>query len=246
MVDQAESDSTQLVSCRPLDRAVASFQFLQNMAPIVTSWSSLDYESGQQQRKQQQGTIYPFRLRQNSVSVTPPSNHSSLKSYGSVSSFESDPFASLSNPPAKPPRAYPSPGRHPPFGKFHPQGQSANRSKSHSDLVGHLLFFKPELLIVNWCNTREEKEIRQRKDKQGNSKLTDVSGLSGWGQVVLVQQVQPNNIKIEKRERLLLSYFVFPFFFPVFAGCVLKNSPLRGGTDRREILSMKPTGNGVY
>jgi hypothetical protein len=84
------------------------------MAPIVTSWSSLDYENGQQQRfnklKQQQQSssqqqqhqsslsVYqPFRLRQNSVSVTPPSINSSLKSYGSVSSFESsaDPFASL-------------------------------------------------------------------------------------------------------------------------------------------------------
>ena len=111
------------------------------MAPIVTSWSSLDYESGQQQRNNKQA-VYPFRQRQNSVSVTPPSNNSSLKSYGSVSSFESDPFASLSaNAPAKPPRAYPSPsghhrgGVHPPLGKFHPQGQSANRSKSHSDLV---------------------------------------------------------------------------------------------------------------
>lgn len=102
------------------------------MAPIVTSWSSLDYENGQQQRsnklKQQQQpssqqsslSVYqPFRLRQNSVSVTPPSISSSLKSYGSVSSFESaDPFASLlasavngsnnnsGNPgPTKPPRA---------------------------------------------------------------------------------------------------------------------------------------------
>jgi hypothetical protein len=103
------------------------------MAPIVTSWSSLDYENGQQQRsnklKQQQQqsslSVYQptFRLRQNSVSVTPPSINSSLKSYGSVSSFESaDPFASLlastisasnscqanggNNPgPTKPPRA---------------------------------------------------------------------------------------------------------------------------------------------
>ncbi|XP_057370624.1 TNF receptor-associated factor 4-like isoform X2 [Daphnia carinata] len=139
------------------------------MAPIVTSWSSLDYENGQQQRtnkmKQQQSSLsvyQPFRLRQNSVSVTPPSMNSSLKSYGSVSSFESsDPFASLltnvggANPgPTKPPRAlHPSPGRgtgnrhHPPplsigghdHSNFHhlrhPQGQIVtNRSKSHSDL----------------------------------------------------------------------------------------------------------------
>ncbi|XP_046635996.1 TNF receptor-associated factor 4-like isoform X1 [Daphnia pulicaria] len=117
------------------------------MAPIVTSWSSLDYENGQQQRsnklKQQQQqqqqsvqqqqqsslSVYqPFRLRQNSVSVTPPSISSSLKSYGSVSSFESaDPFASLlastingnnnnsgGNPgPTKPPRAlYPPTSSH--------------------------------------------------------------------------------------------------------------------------------------
>lgn len=143
------------------------------MAPIVTSWSSLDYENGQQQRfnklKQQSSSqqqqqqqqqhqsslsVYqPFRLRQNSVSVTPPSINSSLKSYGSVSSFESsaaDPFASLlastiaannstgagggsgNNPgPTKPPRAM-----YPPLSATCSSSSTSSASSSGRVVVG--------------------------------------------------------------------------------------------------------------
>lgn len=122
------------------------------MAPTVTSWSSLDYETAGSPSQQQQTAVYPFRLRQNSVSLTPPSNNS-LKSYGSISSFESDPYASLlSTGPAKPPRAFPAassnrPALGPagPFGRFHPQAQNyqTNRSKSHSDLVSYRVTRRP-------------------------------------------------------------------------------------------------------
>lgn len=172
------------------------------MAPIVTSWSSLDYENGQQQRsnkmKQHQSSqpslsVYqPFRLRQSSVSVTPPSMNSSLKSYGSVSSFESaDPFASLlpivggANPgPTKPPRAlHPSPGRgtgnrhHPPplsigghdHPKFHhlrhPQGQIVNnRSKSHSDLVNAAMYLLKHKYASGRVSFFSGKQIKVRRE----------------------------------------------------------------------------------
>ena len=94
------------------------------MAPIVTS---IEYQH-------EQSGVYSLNARHNSL--TPTTN--SLKSYGSVSSFEylqSDPFVSLlTHPPAKPPRTY-----YPlPVSKFrsnvrHPP--NPNRSKSHSDLV---------------------------------------------------------------------------------------------------------------
>ena len=96
------------------------------MAPVA-SWSLVDY----QQHPPIRQTMQSYgRLRQ------PPGSNpsSSLKSYGSVSSFESDPYASLmsvqQHPPNKPPRAQPS---QPPSTRFN--SAAANRSKSHSDLV---------------------------------------------------------------------------------------------------------------
>ena len=122
------------------------------MAPVA-SWNLLESQNHQQQpfnrtaaSKQQQMVL----IDNNNGSL-----HSSLKSYGSVSSFESssaaDPYASLMllsnniNPPNKPPRAagnYQSRfaynnGNHVIGfrGTSAANSAAANRSKSHSDLV---------------------------------------------------------------------------------------------------------------
>lgn len=115
------------------------------MAPIVPSWSSLDYETATQRQPGHPVSILRFR---------PAHPTATLKSYGSVSSFESDPYGSLlmgssggsssgGHPPAKPPRAYPTnmrpsgPFRSPSGGRqqINPSSYATLRSKSHSDLV---------------------------------------------------------------------------------------------------------------
>lgn len=120
------------VSPAPLSRADALFFPLSSTMAPVASWSLVDYQQHPPIRSS--GPNHYGRLRHQGGS----NQSNSLKSYGSVSSFESDPYASLMsvhNPPNKPPRAQQPPSS---SGRlFHPhQGNAAaNRSKSHSDLV---------------------------------------------------------------------------------------------------------------